>query len=146
MYGFNRWGGNNGMNYQGMNGFHMVDYSGGWNPAVHDMMLQQNIEMVFQRYDMNFSGQLEGQEFFFAYRDLCLAMGIAPPMNYGDVWNAVMQCDYNGNGRVSRQEMFMLFKRIQGINAGMTFNVGWGGMGGGYGMGGPGMGIGMGGW
>ena len=150
MYGFNRFG-NNGMNYQGMNGFHMVDYSGGWNPAVHDMMLQQNIEMVFQRYDMNFSGQLEGQEFFFAYRDLCLSMGIAPPNNYGDVWNAVMQCDYNGNGRVSRQELFMLFKRIQGINAGMTFNVGWGmgggmGMGGGYRMGGPGMGMGMGGW
>ena len=51
-----------------------------------------------------------------------------------------MQCDYNGNGRVSRQELFMLFKRIQGINAGQTFNVGCGGMGGG--MMGPGMGMG----
>ena len=128
------------MNYQGMNGYQMVDYSGGWNPQVHDMMLQQKIEMVFQRYDMNMSGQLEGQEFFYGYRDLCLSMGVAPPMNYQDVWNAVMQCDYNGNGRVSRQELFMLFKRIQGINAGMTFNVGWGGMGGG--MMGPGMGMG----
>ena len=50
-----------------------------------------------------------------------------------------MQCDYNGNGRVNRMELFMLFKRIQGINMGMTFNVGWGGMGG-MGMGGMGMG------
>lgn len=137
--GFNRWG-NPGMNFQGMNGFNYVDYSGGWNPNIHDQMLRNNIELVFQRYDMNFSGQLEGQEFFYAYRDLCLMMGVAPPMNYQDVWNAVMSCDYNGNGRVSRPELFMLFKRIQGINAGMMMNVGWGGMG----MGGMGMGMGMG--
>ena len=68
-------------------------------------------------------------------------MGVCPPMNYQDVWSAVMQCDYNGNGRVNRMELFMLFKRIQGINMGMTFNVGWGGMGG-MGMGGMGMGMG----
>lgn len=55
--GFNRWG-NAGMNFQGMNGFNYVDYSGGWNPNVHDQMLRNNIELVFQRYDMNFSGQL----------------------------------------------------------------------------------------
>ena len=60
MGGFNRWG-TPGMNYMGMNGFCNVDYSGGWNPAIHDAMLQQKIEIVFQRYDMNFSGQLEGQ-------------------------------------------------------------------------------------
>jgi len=150
--GFNRWGGG-GMNYQGMNGYNMVDYSGGWNPNIHDQMLQNNINRVYMQYDMNMSGQLEGQEFFFAYRDLCLSMGVAPPTNYQDIWNAVMQCDYNGNGRVSKMEMFMLFKRIQGINMGMTFNVGWGGMGGmgmGGGMMGPGMGggmgMGMGGW
>ena len=125
----------------GMNGFCNVDYAGGWNPQIHDAMLQQKIEIVFQRYDMNMSGQLEGQEFFFAYRDLCLMMGVAPPMNYQDVWNAVMQSDYNGNGRVSRMELFMLFKRIQGISGGMMMNVGWGGMGGGMGpMGGMGMG------
>ena len=80
-----------------------------------------------------------------AYRDLCLSMGVAPPMNYQDVWAAVMSCDYNGNGRVNKMELYMLFKRIQGINSGMTFNVGWGGMGGGMmgpGMGGMGMGMG----
>ena len=146
--GFNRWG-NSGMNYQGMNGFHQVDYSGGWNPQVHDMMLQQNIERVFMQYDMNMSGQLEGQEFFYAYRDLCLSMGVCPPNSYQDVWMAVQQCDYNGNGRVNKMEMYMLFKKIQGINIGQTFNVGWGGgMGMGGGMMGPGMGMGggMGGW
>jgi hypothetical protein len=99
--GFNRWA-NPGFNYQAMNGFNMVDYSGGWNPAVHDMMLQRNVEIVFQRYDMNFSGQLEGQEFFYAYRDLCLMMGVCPPMTYQDIWNAVMQCDTNRDGRINR--------------------------------------------
>ena len=148
MGGFNRWAGMNpGYNYMGMNGFHNVDYSGGWNPAVHDMMLRQNIDRVFMQYDMNMSGQLEGQEFFFAYRDLCLSMGVCPPMSYQDVWQAVMSCDYSGDGRINRMELFMLFKRIQGINMGMTFNLGWGGMGGGMmgpGMMGPGMGMGMG--
>ena len=137
------------MNYMGMNGWNQVDYSGGWNPQVHDAMLQQNITRVFMQYDMNMSGQLEGQEFFYAYRDLCLSMGVAPPNSYQDVWQAVQSCDYNGNGRVNKMEMYMLFKRIQGINMGQTFNVGWGGMGGGMmgpGMGGPGMmGPGMGG-
>jgi len=140
--GFNRFG-NSGMNYMGMNGWNQVDYSGGWNPQVHDMMLQNNINRVFMQYDMNMSGQLEGQEFFFAYRDLCLSMGVAPPMNYQDVWQAVMSCDYSGNGRISKMELFILFKKIQGINMGM----GMGGMGmGGMGMMGPGMGgMGMGG-
>ena len=54
---FNRWG-RAGMNYQGMNGFTMVDYSGGWNPMIHDQMLMTKIDIVFQRYDFNFSGQL----------------------------------------------------------------------------------------
>ena len=139
--GFNRFG-NSGMNYMGMNGWNQVDYSGGWNPQVHDQMLQNNINRVYMQYDMNMSGQLEGQEFFYAYRDLCLSMGVAPPNSYQDVWAAVQQSDYNGNGRVSKMEMFVLFKKIQGINMGM-------GMGGGMmgpGMGGPGMmGPGMGG-
>ena len=60
MGGFNRWA-TPGFNYQGMNGYNYVDYSGGWNPMVHDQMLVAKIQMVFQRYDMNFSGALEGQ-------------------------------------------------------------------------------------
>ena len=59
-FGFNRWG-NTGMNYQTMNGFTFVDYSGGWNAAVHDQMLRNNIDLIFMKYDMNRSGQLEGQ-------------------------------------------------------------------------------------
>ena len=126
---FNRWA-NPGFNYQNMNGYNYVDYSGGWNPQVHDIMLQQKIDMVFQRYDFNFSGQMEGNEFFYAYRDLCLMMGVCPPMSYGDVWNAVLACDLNGDGRVNRMEMFMLFKRIQGIKAGqMMMPMGGMGMG-----------------
>lgn len=106
-----------------MNGYVYVDYSNGWNPNYHDQILRNNIDVVYQRYDMNFTGQLEGNEFFYAYRDLCLMMGMAPPMDYQSVWNAVMQSDTNFNGRVSKMEMFMMFKRIQGI--GMN-NNGWG--------------------
>ena len=58
--GFNRFG-TGGMNFQGMNGYNQVDYSGGWNANIHDQMLQNNINRVYMQYDMNMSGQLEGQ-------------------------------------------------------------------------------------
>lgn len=124
-FGFNRWGANNGYNYQTMNGFQAVDYSNGWNPNYHDQLLRNNIDLIYQRYDMNFSGQLEGQEFFFAYRDLCLMMGMAPPMDFQTVYNAAASSDTNFNGRTSKIELFMLFKRIQGINMNMGMNNGW---------------------
>lgn len=59
-HGFNRWGGHN-QNYHQMQGYNQVDYSGGWNSQMHDQMLHQKIQMVYQRYDMNRTGQLEGQ-------------------------------------------------------------------------------------
>ena len=64
--GFNRWGNSN-QNYMQINGFTNVDYSNGWNGNSHDMLLRNNIEIVYQRHDMNHSGQLEGNEFFNAY-------------------------------------------------------------------------------
>ena len=127
MMGFNRWGQGN-PNFHSMPGYCHVDYNQGWNPQVHDQMLLNNVRMVYQQYDMNRTGQLEGQEFFYAYRDLCLKMGIAPPQSYQEVWQAAMSCDNNRDGRTSPQEMFMLFKRIQGINQGQMMapqNFGW---------------------
>jgi len=141
-YSFNRWG-VPGLNYQSMNGYNFVDYSGGWNPNIHDIMLKNNIDFVFQKYDYNRTGQLEGNEFFYAYSELCLRMGLCPPQNYHDVWNAVMVCDTNMNGRISKMEMFMLFKRIQGISDGMMMNQG---MGMNMGFGGMGFGMNLGGW
>jgi len=46
-----------GYNYHTMPGYMHVDYSSGWNPN-HDQMLMNNINIVFQRYDFNYSGQL----------------------------------------------------------------------------------------
>ena len=60
MVGFsqmNRWA-QSGMNYQQQAGFVNVDYSGGWNPNVHDQMLKRNIQQVFNMYDRNRNGQL----------------------------------------------------------------------------------------
>ena len=106
-----------------MNGYQQVDYSQGWNNNL-DQRLQQGVDTVFMKYDQNRTNQLEGQEFFYAYRDLCLNMGIAPPQSQQEVWQAVQQCDQNRDGRVNKMEMFMLFKRIQGINQGQMFNQG----------------------
>jgi hypothetical protein len=113
--GFNRWS-HPQVNYQSMNGYTHVDYSNGWNPYHHDQILKNNIDFVFQQYDYNRNGQLAGNEFFYAYRDLCLRMGLCPPMDYQTVFSAARACDTNGNGQVSKIEMFMMFKSIQGIN------------------------------
>ena len=60
-------------------------------------------------------------------------MGLCPPMSYQDIWQAIMMCDFNGDGRINRMEMFLLFKKIQGINMGMMqpmmmpgMGMGWG--------------------
>ena len=76
------------------------------------------IDVAYQKYDQNQTYQLEGQEFYYAYRDLCLSMGMAPPQTQQEVWQAAMQCDQNRDGKVSKMEMFMLFKNIQGIQQG----------------------------
>lgn len=54
-------------------------------------------------------------------------MGLCPPQNAQDVWTAAKSCDLNNDGRVNRNEMFDLFKRIQGVSGGI--GVGVGGMG-----------------
>ena len=56
-------------------------------------------------------------------------MGLCPPQSFQEVWNAALTCDINGDGRINKLEMFMLFKKLQEINAGMTMNTG-GNMGG----------------
>ena len=105
-----------GINYQSMSGFHQVDYTGGWNPNIHDTMLRNNINKVFVRYDANRNGQLDGPEFFYAYRDLCLMMGLCPPQTQAEVWQAALSCDLNGDGMISRMELFILFKKLQGFS------------------------------
>ena len=84
-------------------GFCNVNYGQGWNPNVHDQMLRNNIDQIYMRYDQNRSGQLEGQEFFYGYRDLCLMMGIAPPQTPQEVMQAASACDQNHDGRISKQ-------------------------------------------
>ena len=137
--GFNRWG-KSGGSYQNMTGYKAVDYSGGWNANSHDQMLNNNIDYIYQKFDTNCTGQLEGTEFFNAYSDLCLNMGLSPPQSYQEVSNAILSADANFNGRVSKMEMFRLFKMIQGIKSGGMMNQQ--GMGGGMmnqqGMGGIG--------
>ena len=53
-------------------------------------------------------------------------MGLCPPQSYQDVWGAIMVCDINMNEKVSKMEMFVLFKRIQGISIGMVTGQGMG--------------------
>lgn len=47
-----------GMGYTSMPSYCTVDYSSGWNPNYHDQLLRNNIDVVYQRYDRNYSGQL----------------------------------------------------------------------------------------
>jgi len=120
---FNRWA-QPGSNYQTMSGFQNVDYSAGWNPNVHDQMLKNNINQVFMKHDTNRNGQLDPHEFYPAYSELCLRMGMAPPRSQQDVQSAFAQFDANRDGMISSMEMLVAFKNMQGINSGMQMQPG----------------------
>ena len=49
-------------------------------------------------------------------------MGLCPPQSYEEVWMMALEGDLNGDGQISRAEMFLLFKRLQGIHGGMMQN------------------------
>lgn len=65
-----------------------------------------------------------------AYRDLALSMGMAPPNDQQQVYQAMQQCDSNRDGRVDKMEMFNLFKRMQGVQGGQMMQGGFGQYGG----------------
>ena len=88
-------------------------YTGGPWGQQHDFDLQQKIEYIFQKYDRNMTGQIDGGEFFMAYQELCQITGRPAPADYWTVQQIAQQSDQNFDGRISRQEMFMLFKRQQ---------------------------------
>ena len=111
-------------NYSTMPNYQQVNYQGGWNPNIHDQMLRNNINTVYQRHDQNRNGQLDGQEFFGAYQELCLRMGMAPPQSYQEIWNLAQQADTNHDGMISSMEMFMLFKMVQGVSSNMQMQPG----------------------
>ncbi len=46
---------------------------------------------------------------------------MAPPNDWNSLRQAFQACDSNGDGRVNKREMLMVFKRIQGINSGYGF-------------------------
>ena len=108
---------NTGMNMNmsmgGMGGYGW-QYNGVWGNT-QDIWLRGQIDRVYMLYDRNRNGQLEGQEFYFAYRDLCMAVGQTPPAP-NDFWSIrqiAAQADTNFDGRISKMEMFNLFKRCQ---------------------------------
>lgn len=50
MFTFNRFA-HNGPGYQAEKDYHPVNYSKGWNPGLHDMLLQNNIDRIYMQYD-----------------------------------------------------------------------------------------------
>lgn len=87
-------------------------YNGSWNNS-HDQFLRNQIDRVYAMYDYNCTGQLEGNEFYSAYRDLCASVGQVAPTDWFSIRQIAMQADTNYDGRISKMEMFNLFKRAQ---------------------------------
>lgn len=69
--------------------------------------------MVYAKYDRNMTGQLEQQEFFNAYTELCRAMNQNAPNDFYTIQQIAQKSDTNFDGRVSKMEMLNLFKRAQ---------------------------------
>jgi len=78
-------------------------YNGQWQ-GHHDMYLRAQIDRVYAQYDYNYTGQLEGQEFYFAYRDLCVSVGQScpAPNDFWTIRQIAAQADTNFDGRISK--------------------------------------------
>ena len=111
---FNVWARPN-YDYTKMKLYQMVDYSGGWNPNIHDEMLKFHISEVVRKHDCNRNGQMDPCEYHPAYRDLCLRMGLAPPKSFVELKGTFERFDTNRDKKLSSLEMFVAFKAIQGV-------------------------------
>lgn len=95
-------------------------YNGGCYPSGfgygnlnnNDTLLRNHIDKVYAMYDISRTGYVEGNTFEYAFRELCGMYGLIPP-NFLELRQIAMAADTNYDGRISKMEMFNLFKRIQ---------------------------------
>jgi Ca2+-binding EF-hand superfamily protein len=81
-----------------------------------DDQLRQAIDSIFNKYDTDKSGTLEGNEIFSLINDAFKSLGRNRDVKNEEVTQFVKAIDKNGDGKISKPELFEILKKL--INGG----------------------------
>lgn len=87
---------------------------GGQQGGNSDQLLKSKIDEIFSRYDKDNTGNLEQAEFQGFFDELCHLLNRPSPTDYNQFVEAAKSIDSNYDGRISKMELFTLFKRATG--------------------------------
>lgn len=81
-----------------------------------DDQLRQAIDAIFNKYDDDKSGTLEGNEISHLINDAFKSLGRNREVKGDEVSQFVKAIDKNGDGKISKSELFEILKKL--INGG----------------------------
>ena len=112
------------------------------------MTLQQYIEQIYNKYDLDLSGTLQPAELVNFFNEMFVMTGYPSRVGIQEAVNIMKTVDLNFDGHATKPELFMALKRlfmgnqtatvVQQVTPGQMYPI----IGGGLGMGGVGYGVG----
>lgn len=82
----------------------------------NDDQLKQAIQNIFDKYDVDKSGTLEGTEIFNLINDAFKSLGKNKEVSQGDVQQFINAIDKNGDGKIAKVELFEILKQLVNSN------------------------------
>lgn len=77
-----------------------------------DDQLRQAIDAIFNKYDTDKSGTLQGNEIFLLINDAFKSLGRNRDVKSEEVSQFVKAIDKNGDGKISKAELFEILKKL----------------------------------
>jgi Ca2+-binding EF-hand superfamily protein len=80
--------------------------------SISDQQINDTVEAVFAKYDTDGSKSLDPSEVLNIVRDAFKAHNVGKEVTEAEVQNLIKVVDQNGDGKIQKNELFDLFKKI----------------------------------